>query len=633
MIDNEILSLADDQWMSEFTSWRDSVQYPVQASPEDDYNIEAWGLLDSRLGVFRPAWIVESVFQCLYITKHNIKDAFESIPMPHKPKPFATMAENALSVNHVLISDDLLSQMEEIWTHKARQQESHGASESEELFATIVYHTEISSTWELKRFISCVVFDKEALDGLRTHSKRQTSHIALTNAKEFTRMNAENLLEGLQRHPIETNLAAAMARRGQYLRKVAGTPSGIQRPTFEFVDATEQHVSVVYDLVRKVYKWRKTGPEEPVDSCLRFSRHSFSLTNTPEVPTVSSYFSVSVPSKHENFVLVARERYAQGISFLKPGLCLYQVKPTEDPPSKKELAQALWSACKNDVVYWTDIGYNNWKAQQKLKIAKSAGSKNAWDPVVEWLHEMQPSLIADTIEAPNPEVGVQDKPVAAGHDKFNLAKSKNSMLSVQTSSPIDTSNDDAKQSCIGISNCAASEIPSSEFWENEDTELTLMVQESILTYYAERGTENSLNSSESTVHNASEQSIAQGIQGNGPPDIDQGAIVVSGQRQLMPEQNVHPETKHTFTAADSKAQGKIENMDRTSATSLCSRSPSRRSSPPSLVDSATSTPPMRATSPSPCPPLFVATLSYSKRQLEHEDDDDQLIVYEKKARM
>jgi hypothetical protein len=175
LADNDICSLAGDWWTKQVVEWRDAIQYPIQTNPENDYNIEAWGSLDSKLapglGVFRPAWIIESVFQCLYVTKHNIKDLLKSIPKGRSANALATKVEDALSQNNVPISEDVLSTMEEIWTKKARPQETHGASEGEKLFATIIYHTEISSTWELRRCISCAVFDREALDELRAGKK------------------------------------------------------------------------------------------------------------------------------------------------------------------------------------------------------------------------------------------------------------------------------------------------------------------------------------------------------------------------------------------------------------------------------------------------------------------------------
>jgi hypothetical protein len=228
--------------------------------------------------------------------------------------------------------------MEEIWTHKARQQETHGASEGEKLFATIIYHTEISSTWELRRCISCAVFDREALDELRASKNRKGGRAALLNTKEFSRKNAENLLHDLQRLPIEANLAAVIACRRQHLCKLAGTPASKQCPTFEFVnthdDIFQPRVLAEYELISPIYDWRKiaSSPEEPADSYLRFSRRTFSLEDTLAPPTVSSYFSDSVSPKHAKYILVHQNRGRRSISHC---FCLYQINPMEEPRATK----------------------------------------------------------------------------------------------------------------------------------------------------------------------------------------------------------------------------------------------------------------------------------------------------------
>ena len=378
LADNDICSLAGDERTKHIEKWRGSVQYPVQTNTEDDCNIEAWGSLGSKrgpgLGVFRPAWIIESVFQYLYVTKHNVKDLLNSIPtrdvrrMLWRPRPKTLRLSTMF-----LISEDVLSTMEKIWTHKTRRQETNGISDEANLFATIIYHTEISSTWEPRRCISCAVFDREDLDELRSFTKRKGRRAAFLNAKEFSRENAVNLLHGLQRLNIEASLAAAIACRRQHLREIAATPSSKQCPNFEFVDThsvdtCQPVVLAECELISPIYEWRKiaSSPKEPADSYLRFSRHSNSLEDTLAAPTVSSYFLDSAPSKNEKYSLVHQNRGDR--SWISNCLCLYQIKPTEGPPSKKELAKALWRACKDDIVHSLG-GYNNWKALQKLKPA------------------------------------------------------------------------------------------------------------------------------------------------------------------------------------------------------------------------------------------------------------------------
>jgi hypothetical protein len=616
LADNDICSLAGDQWTEQIEKWRGSIQYPVQTNTEDDCNIEEWGLLDSKvgpgLGVFRPAWIIESVFQCLYVTKHNVKDLLNSIPKGRTPNSLATKAESSLSQNHVLISEDVLSTMEEIWTHKARRQETHGISEGEKLFATIIYHTEISSTWEPRRYISCAVFDREALDELRSFTKRKGRRAALLNAKEFSRENAVNLLYGLQRLNIEASLAAAIACRRQHLREIAGTPSSKQCPTFEFVDThsvdTFQPVVLAEcELISPIYEWRKiaSSPKEPADSYLRFSRHSNTLEDTLATPTVSSYFLDSAPSKNEKYILVHRNRGDR--RWISNCLCLYQIKPTEGPPSKKELAKALWRACKDDIVHSLG-GYNNWKAQQKLKPVTPGEPQKAWNIAEKWLEELQPLLPeTDNIEASGPAIRPEDTLVGGDRHSSNPASPKTSSSSFQALPAISTSSDAVNQTNIALPDSAVSETPSSGLEEDDDAELTATLHKSVLTYFAEKGAEN--------PHNASEEPMVQGIQ------------------KTQPEQNPHTEPKHVLTAANTDAQAKVDEQDQASRTLPSpSSSPSWRSGAPSPVDSEVTTPPLSVAAPYTSPYLLNAWPGSSKRPLELEDDENPAQVHEKKAR-
>jgi hypothetical protein len=632
LADNDICSLAGDQWTKQIEEWRGSIQYPVQTNTEDDCNIEAWGLLDSKLGpglgVFRPAWIIESVFQCLYVTKHNVKDLLNSIPKGRTPNSLATKAESSLSQNHVLISEDVLSTMEEIWTHKARRQETHGISEGEKLFATIIYHTEISNTWEPRRCISCAVFDREALDELRSFTKRKGRRAALLNAKEFSRENAVNLLHGLQDLNIEASLAAAIACRRQHLREIAGTPSSKQCPTFEFVDThsvdTFQPVVLAEcELISPIYEWRKiaSSPKEPADSYLRFSRHSNSLEDTLATPTVSSYFLDSAPSKNEKYILVHRNRGDR--RWISNCLCLYQIKPTEGPPGKKELAKALWRACKNDIVHSLG-GYNNWKAQQKLKPATPGEPQKAWNIAEKWLEELQPLLLeTDNIEASGLAIRPEDTLVGGDRHSSNPANPKTSSSSFQALPSISTSSDAINQTNIALPDSAVSETPSSGIEEDDDAELTATLHKSVLTYFAEKGAEN--------PHNASEEPMVQGIQGNVSSDVGQPALAIAGKTQ--PEQNPHTEPKHVLTATNTDAQTKVDEQDRASRTLPSpSSSPSWRSGAPSPVDSEVTTPPLSVAAPYPSPYLLYASPGSSKRPLELEDDENPAPVHEKKAR-
>lgn len=388
MTDSDILSLSGNPRMMDVMDWRDSVTNIEQVG-YNDCNIEAWGALDSEFGVFRPAWIIESVFQCLYVTKENFEDLFNSVPANYTAKKLAGAAGSSLRDNHVLISEDVLRKMEEIWTNRARPQDSHSHSENQELYATIVYHTEISKNLELQAFISCIAFDEEALVALQSYTARKTRHRALANARGLSRINAERLLGGLQQLSIESHLAAAIVQRRQHLKTVAGTRSTDFFPTFEFVDESASGYVRIEPLISKVYNWRKAGSREPTESYLRVSRDIRSLSSIPGASTVSSHFPTSEPSKDENFNLVVHTW--RETNWHTKHLCLYQIIPTKKPPSRQELAEALW---RNDSIYFTGnytSAYNSDGRRKKLSSLDQGYVTTTLD-IQKWRHHMKPWL-------------------------------------------------------------------------------------------------------------------------------------------------------------------------------------------------------------------------------------------------
>jgi hypothetical protein len=386
--DSDILSLGGMRQRREIEAWNEATEEYTELLLDQDYNLESWGRLDCKNGVFRPACLIESLFQRLYITKDNVEELYASVPKPFSARRLAKEADGVLELNYVLISEHVLSRMEEIWTNKARLQRSQGISE-DNLFASITYHTGISDNWELKRWLSCLVFDEDALRCFRHYSGRKTKHIALTQAKRRSERNAEDLLEDLQSRSIQYNLAAALSNTTQSLRPVAGTSSSNLCPSFEFFEKDYRSNPSAGKVFGKVYDWRKTGPREPIDSYIRFSRQQSPVTKFFGEPPVSSYFPGSLPVECEDFIFVVLEKPVQYRS--QYYLCLYSTMCWGEPPGRPKLARALRKACENDVFYLTGCNGNNDTKYvcQKLKTTKI---RKIWDAAREWRHEMQPLL-------------------------------------------------------------------------------------------------------------------------------------------------------------------------------------------------------------------------------------------------
>lgn len=269
-------------------------------------------------------------------------------------------------------------------------------------------------------------------------------------------------------------------------------------------------------------------------------------------------------------------------------------------------------------------GYNNWKAQQKLKPATLGEPQKVWNIAGKWLEELQPLLReTDNIEASGPAIRPEDTLEGGDRHSSNPVNPKTSSSSFQAFPAISTSGDAVKQTNIALPDSAVSQTPSSGLEEGDDAELTATLHKSVLTYFAEKGAENS--------HNASEEPTVQGIQENVSSNVGQLALAISGKTQ--PEQNPHTEPEHVLTAAKTDPQAKVDEQDQASRTLPSpSSSLSWRYGAPSPVDSEVTTSPLSVAAPYTSPYLLNAWPGSSKRPLELEDDGNLAPVHEKKAR-
>lgn len=127
--DSDVFSLGREKQGKDIETWGAAVEDPTEVMLEEELSLMKWATYDSPLGVFRPACIAESLFRCLCITKENVDALFSTLPKGRSYKKFARNAENVLNVNHVLVSEDVLGRMEEIWTNRARRRQCQDVPE------------------------------------------------------------------------------------------------------------------------------------------------------------------------------------------------------------------------------------------------------------------------------------------------------------------------------------------------------------------------------------------------------------------------------------------------------------------------------------------------------------------------
>lgn len=398
--DNDVFSLAGEKQRRDIETWGAAIEDPTEVMLEEELSLIKWATYDSPLGVIRPACIVESLFRCLCITKENVNALFSTLPKGRSPKKLARNAENVLNVNHVLVSEDVLGRMEEIWTNRARRRQCQYVPEKR-FFATINYYVSCTGNWELKRFIYCLAFDEEALNLLRQYHGRKSIPVAIKRAKNLRKDNAENLLTVLKNQTVQQNLASALASQRQELRPVAGASSSSLCPTFEFADQSQRWFddkgfqwhsdTTASEVIDQVYDWCKKGFEEPTQSYIRFSQQMSSLTDNSTDSTVAEHFPDCESRHDEQYVLAASCVY-DGMRY-KPilHLCLYVVPGPMEPPTEKLLEHALQKLLENDLVYLINSKPNSWKEIcQKMLTGKL--TVNIWNATQLWKSELKQKL-------------------------------------------------------------------------------------------------------------------------------------------------------------------------------------------------------------------------------------------------
>ncbi|KAH8796931.1 hypothetical protein F5882DRAFT_375096 [Hyaloscypha sp. PMI_1271] len=385
--DSDVFSLGKQR--KDIETWDAALEDPTEVMLEEELSLIKWATYDSPLGVFRPGCIVESLFRCLCITKENVDELFSTIPERRSPKKLARKAENVLNVNHVLVSEDALGRMEEIWTNRTRRRQCQDVPEKS-FFATINYNVFFAGNWELKRVISCLAFDEEALNLLRQYYGRKSIPVAIKRAKILRKDNAETLLTALKNQTVQQNLASALASQRQELRPVAGASSSSLCPTFKFADQSRSWLddkgfqwssdATASEVIYQVYDWCKKGSEEPTQPYIRFSQHMSSLTDSSTNSTVAAHFPDCEPKQDE------RWSYQPTLH-----LCLYVVPGPMEPPSKKLLEQALQTLLENDLVYVINSKPNSWKDTcQKLRTGKL--TMDIWNAARLWKRDIKQQL-------------------------------------------------------------------------------------------------------------------------------------------------------------------------------------------------------------------------------------------------
>jgi hypothetical protein len=335
------------------------------------YDIKPWrGVVDFNWRVFRTPYIIKTSFQCLYLTRDNIGSLFACLATSRsKLEKTARDALAALRRGPMIITDRVLSQMENSWTGENR--ESRRAEANTRLFCSIVHAATISTeTWELVRTIFCLAVDEDALQDIRKHAKLSKNTYRLDGMEEkavsVDEHTVKNFLQYLKNRRGEDSLSFALAHISDVWKPVhmlSKKERGTLSPGAEQTIVLQPLSGGIYpikDVVQSIYKRHKPGGLlEPDAPCLRFSAQlerleiqhlgdhprSLPLPAVPVLPTIPENSAIFLCNKNRSY----------------KHLCIYITKEYDHPPEKSDLISTIASIISGERFYM--LGRYDWEAE------------------------------------------------------------------------------------------------------------------------------------------------------------------------------------------------------------------------------------------------------------------------------
>ncbi|CZR58787.1 uncharacterized protein PAC_08679 [Phialocephala subalpina] len=334
-----------------------------EASASGESLLDAWkkydlkalhGVMSYNWRAFRSSSIIKSSFQCLYLTRDNIGNVISCLATSRsKLEKIPRDALAALRRGPMIITDRILSQMENTWTGENRESRRAGAGTSDQLFCGIVHAVTISTeTWELVRTIFCIAVDHDALQDIRKHAQLSKKAYRLDGMEEKAVLVDENtvtnILQHLKNRGSEDNLAFAMANVCDVWKPVhmlneeerEQLSHGAEQPII--LQPLVFGSNPMKNVVQGIYKRHKPGGRlEPDTPCLRFSaqieqletRH---LADHPRsLPLDARIPLPTIPANSAILVCDRNRGHKQ--------LCIYITKEYGDPPPWSDLTSKIAS--------------------------------------------------------------------------------------------------------------------------------------------------------------------------------------------------------------------------------------------------------------------------------------------------
>ncbi|PVH82411.1 hypothetical protein DL98DRAFT_653163 [Cadophora sp. DSE1049] len=344
---------------------------------------EQWQKTDTVAGAFRNPSIIETCFECVRFTN----DAFQTLLAPfitneiseERLQQFTSAMEGAVAGHAVMISDDVLSYLEEQWTGKRRLLDEV-APGSLARHAIMVYYVHFSERWQPRQVIACIIFDQ---DGIKMTQKNAGSK-GDTPPMEVTTHDVTTIVQHLRGRSMRDNLLAAIESRSVFLDKQAsGTPGFEAKPCLPF------EIPALFQVLQIISSQDPRGSIEPLtrfSGIVEYQKMNSTDPASTFITPYSWYPSFGSPHCGIKSLLVYSNDIREVTELGGPQWCLFCLDTNGNVPDIKEQFDLLTNLWERDGFYVTNYFLSRVKETSHWRVYRN------WDYATEALSQWKGML-------------------------------------------------------------------------------------------------------------------------------------------------------------------------------------------------------------------------------------------------
>ncbi|RDL38191.1 Uncharacterized protein BP5553_05624 [Venustampulla echinocandica] len=320
-----------------------------------EVKFKQWQNTDTVAGAFRDPTIIETSFECVQFTNdvfHTLLAPFITSGIPEERLQQFTLAiKEAVAGHAVMISDDVLSYLEEQWTGNRRLHDG-GAPGSRVRHDIIVYYVHLSDRWQPRRVIACIVFNQDVIKTMRRKAGRKIAVGTKDDTlPEVTTHDVATLVQHLRGQSMRDNLVAAIETRSVFLDKQAsGTPGFESKPSSPF------EIPALFQVLQIISSQDPRGSIEPLtrfSSVIEFQKMNSTDATSTFIEPYETYPSFGSPHCRIKYLLVYSNTIREVTELGGPEWCLFCLDTNGNVPDIKDQFNHLTNIWERDGFYVT----------------------------------------------------------------------------------------------------------------------------------------------------------------------------------------------------------------------------------------------------------------------------------------